>query len=466
MIDIKLLRENPELVRENIKKKFQDEKLVLVDKILKLDEEWRKLKFKEDSFRADRNKISKVISDLKKQGKDASKELEMAKKIPDEIANLEEKRKDLENQIKIILMTLPNVMHNSVPIGKDASQNVEVEKIGKIRKFDFKPKNHIELGEALGVLDFETSADVAGKGFYYLKGPLAVLNQALINYARDFMIKNGFEYVEPPLMIRKEIVDGVVSFEDLENMIYKVEGEDLYLIGTSEHSLIGQFINKTFLSKDLPVSQTAYSMCFRREVGSHGVEEKGLFRTHQFNKQEMIVICEPKDSEAWFEKMAKLSVDFFSSLEIPVRILEMCSGDLGDLKSRQIDVEAWSPIKQVYYEIGSCSNLTDAQSRRLGIRIDNGGERYFAHTLNNTVIATSRGMVAILENFQHKDGSIKIPKVLWKYTGFKEIKPKKEKKQETKKEYKKEDVLTHSKPSKKEKKVKPKHKKAVKKKRT
>jgi len=424
MIDIKLLRENPDMFRENIKKKFQDEKIVLVDKVLKMDDEWRKLKFQEDSLRSDRNRISQSISDLKKQGKDATKELEMAKKIPGQIASIEEKRKILEGQIKVILMTIPSLIHPAVPIGKDATQNVEVEKIGKIREFGFTPKNHIELGENLGVLDFDTSADVAGKGFYYLKRDLAILNQALISYARDFMTKNGFDYVEPPLMIRKEIVDGVVSFEDLENMIYKIEGEDLYLIGTSEHSLIGQFINKTLLGKDVPILETAYSMCFRREVGSHGIEEKGLFRTHQFNKQEMVVICDPSESEKWFEKMVKLSVEFFKNLEIPVRILEMCSGDLGDLKNRQIDIEAWSPIKKDYYEIGSCSNLTDAQARRLNIRIDKGGERYFAHTLNNTVIATSRGLVSVMENFQQKDGTVKIPKVLWKYTGFKEIKPK------------------------------------------
>jgi len=424
MIDIKLLRENPDLFRENIKKKFQNEKLILIDKILSLDDEWKKLKFREDNLRANRNKISQTISELKKQGKDSKKELEMAKKIPGEIAEMEAKRKDLEGEIKILLMTVPNLMDPKVPIGKDASQNVEVKKIGKPRTFSFPPKNHIELGEGLGILDFDSSADVAGKGFYYLKGELAVLNQALINFARDYMVKRGFVYVETPLMIRKEIVDGVVSFGELDSMIYKIDGEDLYLIGTSEHSLIGQFIGKTLTGKELPILQTAYSMCFRREVGSHGIEEKGLFRTHQFNKQEMIVICEPSESEKWFDKIAEFTVDVFSKLEIPTRVLEMCSGDLGDLKNRQIDIEVWSPIKNEYYEVGSCSNLTDAQARRLNIKIDKGGERYFAHTLNNTVIATSRALVAIMENNQQKDGSIKIPKVLWKYTGFNEIKSK------------------------------------------
>lgn len=428
MIDIKLIRENPELVKENIKKKFQDEKLVLVDKVRKLDEEWRKLKHQEDGLRSERNKISEKINQLKKEKKDVTGEIKTAKEIPGKIAKIEEKRKQLEQEIKLLLMLIPNIIHPNVPLGKDSSQNVEVRKFGIPRKFDFKPKNHIELGESLGILDFDNSADVAGKGFYYLKGELAVLNQALINFAREYMTRKGFVYMEPPLMIRKEIVDGVVSFADLENMIYKIEGEDLYLIGTSEHSLIGQFINKTLTEKDLPILQTAYSMCFRREVGSHGVEEKGLFRTHQFNKQEMIVICEPSDSEKWFEKMTEFTVDFFFKLGIPVRVLEMCSGDLGDLKNRQVDIEAWSPIKNEYYEVGSCSNLTDAQARRLGIKIEKKGERFFVHTLNNTVIATSRGLVALMENFQQKDGSIKIPPVLWKYTGFKIIQPKIEKK--------------------------------------
>jgi len=424
MIDIKLLRENPELVKENIKKKFQEEKLFLVDKVLRLDADWRKIKHEEDSLRSERNKISEKINQLKKEKKDVANEIKIAKEIPLKIVALEEKRKRLEEELKLSLMLIPNIIDSSVPLGKDASQNVEVKKVGKVRNFDFPPKNHIELGESLGILDCDSSASVSGKGFYYLKGDLAILNQALISFARDYMVKQGFMYVEPPLMIRKEIVDGVVSFADLESMIYKVEGEDLYLIGTSEHSLIGQFIGKTLTLKDLPVLQTAYSMCFRKEVGSHGVEEKGLFRTHQFNKQEMIVICEPSESRKWFDKIAQYTVDVFSKLEIPIRVLEMCSGDLGDLKSKQIDVEAWSPIKKEYYEVGSCSNLTDAQARRLGIRIENKGERYFAHTLNNTVIATSRALVAFMENHQQKDGSINVPKSLWKYTGFREIKRK------------------------------------------
>jgi seryl-tRNA synthetase len=424
MIDIKLIRENPELVKDNIKKKFQDEKLFLVDKAKKLDEEWRKLKHEEDSLRASRNKISLAINQLKKEKKDVSKELAMAKKIPGQIEKIEEKRKQLEGELRLSLMLIPNIIHPHVPSGKDSKENVELKKFGVPRKFDFKPRNHIELGESLGILDFDISAEVSGKGFYYLKGDLAILNQALINFAREYMVKQGFQYVEPPLMIRKEIVDGVVSFSELDSMIYKVQDEDLYLIGTSEHSLIGQFINKTINERDLPMLQTAYSMCFRREVGSHGIEEKGLFRTHQFNKQEMIVICSPGESEKWFERMVEITTDFFSKLGIPVRVLEMCSGDLGDLKNRQVDIEAWSPVKNEYYEVGSCSNLTDAQARRLNIKFESKGERYFAHTLNNTVIATSRGLVALMENFQQKDGSIKIPPVLWKYTGFKEIKPK------------------------------------------
>ncbi|MEK6926675.1 MAG: serine--tRNA ligase [Nanoarchaeota archaeon] len=425
MIDIKLIRENPNLVKENINKKFQQDKLKLVDEVLRLDEEWRKIKYQEDSLRSERNKVSLKINELKKAKKDAGHELKKAKEIPGKIAELEEKRKKLEDEIKEIMFKIPNIIHKSVPIGKDASQNKVVKVYGSAKKA--KVKSHVEIGEELGVLDFDNSASVAGKGFYFMKGDLALLNMALINYARDFMIEKKFEYIEPPLMIRKEILDGVYSNSEIEQMAYKIEGEDLYLIATSEHPLIGQFIGKTLLKKDVPILQTAYSMCFRKEIGSHGIDEKGIFRTHQFNKQEMIVICDSSDSYTWFENMMKMSVELFKKLEIPFRVIEICSGDLGDLKSKQYDFEAWSPKRGEYFEITSLSNLESAQARRLDIRIDSGKERYFAHTLNNTVIATSRVLVAMLENFQQKNGSVKIPKVLWNYTGFKKIEIKKEK---------------------------------------
>lgn len=425
MIDIKLIRESPEVVRENIKKKFQNEKLALVDEVKKIDEEWRKAKYQEDSLRSERNKVSEEINKLKKAKKDVSAVLKRAKEIPGKIAELEEKRKILEDKIRDITLKIPNMMHSSVPIGKDSSENKVVKSYGVAKKSNV--KSHVEVGEALGVLDFDKSAEVAGKGFYFMKGDLALLNMALINYARDFMVEKGFQYVEPPLMIRKEVLDGVMAFSEIEQMAYKIDGEDLYLIATSEHPLIGQFIDKPILKKDLPILQTAYSMCFRKEIGSHGIDEKGIFRTHQFNKQEMVVICDPSDSYVWFDKMMKMSVELFKNLEIPFRVLEICSGDLGDLKAKQYDFEAWSPKRGEYFEITSLSNLESAQARRLGIRVDDGKERVFAHTLNNTVIATSRILVAILENFQQKDGSVKIPKALWKYTGFKKIGGKKEK---------------------------------------
>ncbi len=417
MIDIKLVRENPELVKENIKKKFQNDKLKLVDEVLKLDEEWRKLKFKEEELRKERNEISKKISELKKAGKSATKEIKGAGEIPRKIEKSEAKRKNLELKIKEIMYKIPNIIHESVPIGKNDTENVEVKKFGEPRKFDFKVKSHVELGEELGILDFDTSAETSGKGFYYMKGGLALLNMALINFARDFMVKQNFEYVEPPLMIRKKILDGVYSNAEIEAMAYKIEGEDLYLIATSEHPLIGQFIGKTLNKKDLPILQTSYSMCFRKEIGSHGIDEKGIYRTHQFNKQEMIVICEPEDSYKWYDKMLKYSVDLFKALEIPIRILECCSGDLADLKAKSCDLEAWSPRQKKYFEITSLTNMEEAQARRLGIKIEDAGKRYYAHTLNNTVIATSRALVAIMENNQQKDGTIKIPKVLIPYIG-------------------------------------------------
>jgi seryl-tRNA synthetase len=421
MIDIKLIRENPELVKENIKKKFQDDKIILVDKVKKLDEEWRKLKYDEDKLRSNRNKISEQVNKAKKEGEDYKHLILEAKAIPDKIAKLEEKRKVLEEKIQEIMYKIPNIMHKSVPIGKSDKDNVEIKKIGIPKKFNFKVKSHAELGEELGVLDFDTSAKTSGKGFYYMKGDLALLNMALINLARDYMVKQGFEYIEPPLMIRKEILTGVYSHTEIEQMAYKVEGEDLYLIATSEHPLIGQFINQTLNSKNIPIKQTGYSMCFRKEIGSHGIDEKGIYRTHQFNKQEMIVICEPKDSYKWYDKMLNFSINIFKALEVPIRVLECCSGDLADLKAKSCDIEAWSPRQEKYFEVTSLTNMEEAQARRLNIKINNGKERYFAHTLNNTVIATSRALVAIMENHQQKDGSIKIPKALQKYMGGKTI---------------------------------------------
>ncbi|MCK5624234.1 serine--tRNA ligase [Candidatus Pacearchaeota archaeon] len=421
MIDMKLIRENPELVKENIKKKHQNEKLPLVDKIKKLDEEWRKLKYNEDGLRSERNKISKEINQAKKNKKDASTLIKKAKEIPKKIEKSQEKRKKLEKEIKEIMFKIPNIIHKSVPIGKSDKENKEIKKIGKSKKFSFSVKSHVELGESLGMLDFDTSTKTSGKGFYFLKGDLALLNMALINFARDFMVKQDFEYVEPPLMIRKEILSGVYSHAEIKQMAYKVDGEDLYLIATSEHPLIGQFINKVVKKKELPIKQTAYSMCFRKEIGSHGIDEKGIYRTHQFNKQEMVVVCEPEDSYKWYDKMLKFSLDLFKVLEIPVRVLECCSGDLADLKTKSCDLEAWSPRQKKYFEITSLTNMEEAQARRLNIKIEDKGKRYYAHTLNNTVIATSRAIVAIMENNQQKDGSIKIPKVLWKYMGGKKV---------------------------------------------
>jgi len=424
MIDIKLIRENAEIVKENIKKKFQDDKLGLVDKVKKLDSQWRKLRYEVDGLRAERNKISEEINKAKKaKDEKLAKELiKQAKEIPEKISKIEEKSGKLADEIKEIMYKIPNIIHDSVPVGKNDKENVEIKKYGKIVKPGFELKNHVELGESLGVLDFDTSGKTSGNGFYYMKGKLALLNMALINFARDFMVKQGFEYVETPLMIRKDILTGVYSHAEIDAMSYKIEDEDLYLIATSEHPLIGQFIDKTLQKKELPVLETAYTMCFRKEIGSHGINEKGIYRTHQFNKQEMVVICEPEESYRWYDKMLKFSVDLFKELEIPFRILECCSGDLADLKAKSCDLEAWSPIQGKYFEVTSLTNMEGAQARRLGIRINDGQKNYFAHTLNNTVIATSRALVAIMENFQQKDGSIKIPKALWKYTGFKEIK--------------------------------------------
>jgi len=419
MIDIKLIRENSEAVKENMKKKFQDAKIVLVDKVRKLDGDWRKLKTEADELRSGRNKISKEISEAMKS-KDkvrGEKLMKTAKKIPDRILKVEEKMKKFEVEIREIMFKIPNLIHESVPIGKDDSENVEVEKIGEPKIPDYEILNHVELAESLDGLDLEVARKVSGNGFYYLKGDVARLHSALLAFARDYMINQEFEYVVPPFMIRKNVVDGVMSFEEMDTMMYKLEDEDLYLIGTSEHAMIGMFKDKLLRAKDVPYKLTSYSPCFRKEKGAHGIEEKGLYRVHQFEKQEMIVVCSPEESWKWYGKMLAWTVDVFKQLGIPVRKIECCSGDLADLKAKSEDVEAWSPRQKKYFEVGSCSNLTDAQARRLGIKIQKGNEKVFAHTLNNTVLASPRALVAFMENNQLKDGSIKIPKVLQPYLG-------------------------------------------------
>lgn len=423
MIDIKLLRESPDLVKENMKKKFQENKIKLVDDVLVLDEKWRKLKYDEDALRSERNKVSEEINQAKKKKdeKKANQLLKRAKEIPDKIAEIGEKRKKLEDEIRLMMYKIPNIIHESVPLGKDSSENVELKRIGKPEVPNYEIFNHAELAEKLNGVDFDSARETSGNGFYFLTGDLAVLHSAMIAYARDYMIKQGFSYVIPPFMIRRKVVEGVMSFTEMENMMYKIEGEDLYLIGTSEHSMIGRFIGKTLTGKDLPVTLTSYSPCFRKEIGAHGIEEKGFYRLHQFEKQEMIVICEPEESYDWYEKMKDFTVEVFKNLDVPVRVLECCSGDLADLKSKSCDVEAWSPRQKKYYEVGSCSNLTDAQARRLDIKIENKGKRYFAHTLNNTVLASPRALIAVMENNQQKEGSIKVPKVLQPYLGGKKI---------------------------------------------
>ncbi len=415
MIDISLLRENPDKIKENIKKKFQNNKLTLVDEAIKKDTAWRKLKTEADALRADRNKISKEISEAKKAGKNANMLLKKAKDIPDNIAKVEAKSTKLEDDIANILSQLPNIMHSSVPIGKDATQNKTMEVIGKPKKAAFEIKNHAELIEALGIADFNASAKTSGNGFYYLQDSLALLNQALIRFAIDTIVKHNFTYVETPLMLRGEVIAKVTDLNDMKNQIYKIQDEDLYLIGTSEHSLIGRYIDTILPEKALPIKHASYSMCFRKEIGSHNIDEKGLFRTHQFNKIELVVICKPEESMQFYKELQNVTVEIFKSLGLPIRLLAICSGDLGDLKHIQVDIEAWSPRKQDYFEVGSCSNLTDAQARRLKIRVDGPKGKYVPHTLNNTAIATSRALVAILENYQQKDGTIKIPDVLVPY---------------------------------------------------
>ena len=419
MIDVKNLRENPEIYKENTKRKFRDSKVV--DSVLKLDVEWRKIKSEADNVRSERNKISEQINQEKKKGKDVSHLIKRAREIPEILGKIEEKENEISARLKRELYKIPNLMSKRVPIGKDDSEN-KVEKVyGKPKKKSFPILSHVEITENLGIADFDSSARVSGTGFYYLQGELALLNRALINYAIDIMRKKGFVYVETPLMLKYEIIDNVVDLNDQEKMIYRISNDNVSLIGTSEHSLIGRFAGQEINEKKLPIKHTSYSMCFRKEIGGKGIDEKGLFRTHQFNKVEMVVICEPKDSEKSFEELKKITIEIFKGLDIPIRVLKICSGDLGDLKYYSDDIEAWSPRQKKYFEVGSCSNLTDAQARRLGISTRIKGERIVPHTLNNTAIATSRALVAILENHQQKDGSIKIPKALWKYTGFKEI---------------------------------------------
>jgi seryl-tRNA synthetase len=421
LLDIKLFRETPELIKENLKKKFQEHKLALVDSVINDDAEMRKLLQEAQELRRKRNELTEQVASLRSQKKDSSKIEEKARALPEKIKKLEEKVNALNQRINENMMAVPNIIHESVPLGKDSTQNVEMQKIGAPKKHAFEVKGHVELAEELGVADFEASAKTSGTGFYFLKGDLGLLNMALINFAKDYMVKQGYLYVEPPLMINKEILYGVYSNAEIDAMSYKIDGEDKYLIATSEHSLIGWFIGKIIEEEKLPIKLTGYSMCFRKEIGSHGIDERVLYRTHQFNKQEMVVLCKPEDSYKYYEEMLGHSAEIFKQLEIPSRVLECCSGDLADLKAKSADLEAWSPRKKEYFEVCSCSNLTDAQARRLNIKArTKKGEKYFVHTLNNTVIATSRAMVAILENNQEKDGTINIPKALIPYMNGKE----------------------------------------------
>ena len=424
MIDIKFLRENPDAVKENIKKKFQENKLELVDKVIELDAESRAVKKQADELRSNRNKISKQIGSLMAQGK---KEEGMA--LKEEVtrqaqllSELEEKETKLSEQVTEIMMQIPQIIDEKVPIGKDDSQNVEIERFGEPVVPDYEIPYHTDIMEKLNGIDLDSARKVAGNGFYYLMGDIARLHSAVISYARDFMIDRGFTYCVPPFMIRSNVVTGVMSFAEMDSMMYKIEGEDLYLIGTSEHSMIGKFIDTINKEENLPYTLTSYSPCFRKEKGAHGIEERGVYRIHQFEKQEMIVVCKPEESKMWFDKLWQNTVDLFRSLDIPVRTLECCSGDLADLKVRSLDVEAWSPRQKKYFEVGSCSNLGDAQARRLKIRVSGeGGKKYFAHTLNNTVVAPPRMLIAFLENNLNEDGSVNIPVALRPYMGGKEV---------------------------------------------
>ncbi|MBY6951509.1 serine--tRNA ligase [Clostridium botulinum] len=419
MLDLKFVRENPEVVKENIRKKFQHNKLELVDKVIALDAELRDIKPEADNLRAKRNKISKQIGGLMAQGKKGEAE-ELKKQVTaasDHLAELEKGESELEEKIKKIMITIPNIIDPSVPIGKNDSENVEIQRYGEPVVPDFEVPYHTEIMEKFNGIDLDSARKVAGNGFYYLMGDIARLHSAVISYARDFMINRGFTYCIPPFMIRSEVVTGVMSFAEMDAMMYKIEGEDLYLIGTSEHSMIGKFIDTISPETSLPQTLTSYSPCFRKEKGAHGIEERGVYRIHQFEKQEMIVVCKPEDSVMWYDKLWQNTVDFFRSLDIPVRTLECCSGDLADLKVKSVDVEAWSPRQKKYFEVGSCSNLGDAQARRLKIRVAGENGKYFAHTLNNTVVAPPRMLIAFLENNLNEDGSVNIPVPLQPYMG-------------------------------------------------
>ena len=420
MLDIKFVRENPEVVKENIRKKFQDEKIPLVGEVLKEDKELRQAQQHADDLRSKRKKISKEIGIMMSQGKKEEAEAIKAQisEIAEELDALEEREEKLRESVKNKMMQIPNIIDDSVPIGKDDYENVELEKYGEPVVPDFEIPYHTEIMERLSGIDLDSARKVAGNGFYYLMGDIARLHSAIISYARDFMINKGFTYVIPPYMIRSSVVNGVMSFAEMEGMMYKIEGEDLYLIGTSEHSMIGKFIDTILDEKDLPYTYTSYSPCFRKEKGAHGIEERGVYRIHQFEKQEMIVVCKPEESMEWFKKLYMNTVEFFRTLDIPVRTLECCSGDLADLKCKSVDVEAWSPRQKKYFEVGSCSNLTDAQARRLKIRVkDDKGNKYFAHTLNNTCVAPPRMLIAFLENNLQEDGSVLIPEALQPYMG-------------------------------------------------
>ena len=419
MLDIKFVRSNPEVVKQNIKNKFQDSKLPLVDEVLELDQKNREIKGEVEALRAEKNKTSKQIGAMMAQGKKEEAE-ELKRKVTesaDKMEALSAEEKEVEEKIKKIMMTIPNIIDPSVPIGKDDSENVELERFGEPVVPDFEVPYHTEIMERFNGIDLDSARKVAGNGFYYLMGDIARLHSAVISYARDFMINRGFTYCIPPFMIRSNVVTGVMSFAEMDAMMYKIEGEDLYLIGTSEHSMIGKFIDTLLPEEQLPQTLTSYSPCFRKEKGAHGIEERGVYRIHQFEKQEMIVVCKPEESMDWYEKLWKNTVDLFRSMDIPVRTLECCSGDLADLKVKSVDVEAWSPRQQKYFEVGSCSNLGDAQARRLGIRVKGADGKYFAHTLNNTVVAPPRMLIAFLENNLQADGSVKIPESLRPYMG-------------------------------------------------
>ena len=423
MLDIKLFRTEPELIKENIRKKFQDEKLPLVDEVVEMDKEYRATKTKADEYRAKRNKLSKQIGGLMAKGEkeEAEKVKAEVKMIGEEMPKLEAREAELEEEIRKRMMVIPNIIDPSVPIGKDDSENVEIEKFGDPFVPEFEIPYHVDIMESLGGIDLDSARQTSGNGFYYLKGDIARLHSAILSYARDFMIDRGFTYFIPPFMIRSAVVNGVMSFSEMENMMYKIEGEDLYLIGTSEHSMIGKFIDTITEESKLPQTLTSYSPCFRKEKGAHGLEERGVYRIHQFEKQEMIVVCKPEDSPYWYDQLWKNTVDLFRSLDIPVRTLECCSGDLADLKCKSCDVEAWSPRQKKYFEVGSCSNLGDAQARRLKIRIKGEKGNYLAHTLNNTVVAPPRMLIAFLENNLQEDGSVRIPEVLRPYMGGKDL---------------------------------------------